>query len=77
MNWEVVGSILDQEAIAQGNGIRELKRLRDQYGGTNWYKKKGIARLRFLPSGPIVKAEIHWYEAHGVGKVEMKIKYLL
>ena len=77
MNWDIVGPITNQETIAEGNGIRELKRLRDRYGGTNWRKKKGFAMLRFLPTGPTLQAEIHWYEAHGVGKVETKIKALL
>jgi hypothetical protein len=77
MNWSIVGSITDQETIAEGHGIRELKRLRDHYGGAAWRKKKGIATVRFLPAGPAVRAEVHWYEAHGIGKVEMKIKALL
>jgi hypothetical protein len=77
MNWSVIGSILNQETIAQNHGIREFKRLRDHYGGTTWRKKKGIARVRFLPNGPTLKAEVHWYEAHGIGKVEIKIKELL
>jgi hypothetical protein len=76
-NWNVVGPITGQETIAEGNGIRELKRLRDQYGGLTWRKKKGFAQIRFLPAGPTVRAEIHWYEAHGVGKVHLKIKALL
>jgi len=76
MNWNIVGSITNQETIAEGNGIRELKRLRDSHGGTTWRKKKGIAMVRFLPDGPTVRAEVHWYEAHGIGKVEMKIKSL-
>ena len=77
MNWDIVGSISSLETIAEGNGIRELKRLRDTYGGTTWRKKKGVTVVRFKPSGPTLKAEVHWYEAHGVGKVEMKIKTLL
>ena len=77
MNWELAGPLTGEETIATGNGIRELKRLRDRYGGTAWRKRKGIARVRFLPAGPVLEAEIHWYEAHGVGKVELKIKTLL
>jgi hypothetical protein len=77
MNWEVASQIEGHEMIAEGSGIRELQRLRDCYGGKNWRKKKGIAMVRFLPAGPTVRAEVHWYEAHGVGKVEMKIKALL
>src|SRR5260364_279967 len=63
MNWDVVGLITNRETIAEGNSIRELKRLRDHYGGTTWRKKKGIAMVRFLPGGPTVKAEVHGYEA--------------
>jgi hypothetical protein len=77
MNWSVVGLITNQETIAEGNVIRELKRLCDRYGGKNWRKKKGIGMVRLLPAGVTVQAELHWYEAHGVGKVEMKIKTLL
>lgn len=77
MDWEVIGSIAGQETIAEGRGIRELRRLRKQYGGRAWRKKKGFVRIRFLPDGPTIEAEVHWYEAHGVGRVEMKIKRLL
>lgn len=77
MGWDIVGPISGIETIAEGNGIRELKRLRDAYGGMIWRKKKGFAMVWFKPNGPTVKAEVHWYEAHGVGKVEMKIKTLL
>jgi len=77
VDWDIVGAISSQETIAEGNGIREIKRLRDAYGGENWRKKKGFALVRFKPNGPTLEAEVHWYEAHGVGKVETKIKRLL
>jgi len=76
-SWVIVGSIKHAQTFAHGNGIRELARLVDTYGGKNWRKCKGFARIRLEPSGLLTNAELHWYEAHGVGKVEMKIKELL
>ncbi|MBM3341644.1 MAG: hypothetical protein FJY56_05980 [Betaproteobacteria bacterium] len=72
----VIPPLLSVETIARGRGIRELKRLTRHYGKGNWLKKKGYARVR-LESGAIVNAEVHWYEAHGIGKVEYKIKRFL
>ena len=71
--FEIVGSIEAVETIAQGHGIRDLTMLRSRYGVGNWRKKKGIATVR-LPDGETARAEIHWYEAHGIGKVNLKIK---
>ncbi|MBV9950167.1 MAG: hypothetical protein JOZ69_25225 [Myxococcales bacterium] len=73
MYFEVVGPILNQETIATGRGIRELLRLRRAYGGTRWRKRKGVAKIR-LRDGTERTAEIHWYEAHGIGCKEFKIK---
>jgi len=70
---KIVGPILAMETIAEGRGIRELQLLRERFGGVNWKKKKGIANL-LLPDGITALAEIHWYEAHGIGKVKMKVK---
>ena len=72
----VIPPLLNIETIAKGRGIRELKRPVRCYGKGNWLKKKGFGRAR-LKSGAIVNAEIHWYEAHGIGKVEHKIKHFL
>lgn len=77
MNWEMIENISDAVTFAEGSGIRELHRLIDTYGGKNWRKRKGFARVRFFSSGEVYRAEVHWYEAHGIGKVEMKIKELL
>lgn len=77
MSWELVGQISNVETFAEGHGIRELQRLIETYGGKNWRKRKGFGRIRLEPSGVLVDAELHWYEAHGVGKVEMKIKAML
>ena len=64
------------ETIASGGGIRELKRLRRLYGGRRWRKRKGVARVR-LRDGSEPVAELHWYEAHGLGRYEYKIKSFL
>lgn len=69
----IVGKILKPEIIAKGHGIRELARLTKYYGGGSWRKMKGIGQVK-LSSGHLVVAELHWYEAHGIGKKECKIK---
>jgi len=76
MNFEVIDEITDIETIAAGNAIRELARLQKQYGKGRWRKLKGVALVR-LASGRIRRAELHWYEAHGIGKREMKRKRYL
>lgn len=64
------------ETIAAGRGIRELPRLNKRHGKGRWRKRKGQAEV-LLPDGTICRAEIHWYEATGIGKRELKIKRLL
>jgi hypothetical protein len=76
MYFEIVGEISEIEIIATGPGIRRLKFLRKRYGGRHWRKQKGMATVR-LASGSIREAEVHWYEAHGVGRKGFKIKRLL
>ncbi len=76
MDIEVIGAITDIETIATGNSIRELPRLHKVYGAGNWWKRKGIATV-CLPDGSVHTAEVHWYEAHGIGRKELKIKRLL
>lgn len=73
MDFELVGEIADVETIATGKGVRDRARLRKQYGRARWRKVKGIAQVR-LPNGRIRLAEVHWYEAHGIGKREFKLK---
>ncbi len=73
MDFQLVSDITQVEIIATGVGVRHRARLRRAYGGLRWRKVKGIANVR-LPSGRIRLAEIHWYEAHGVGKREFKLK---
>jgi len=63
--------ITRSRVIAKGRGIRDLQRLLQDYGGkaSAWTKK----------SSPPVEMggevyEYHWYEHHGIGKIEIKIK---
>jgi hypothetical protein len=67
MYFEIIGEITEVETIAVGNSIREIARLRRQFGQGRWRKLKGVATVR-LPSGRIRRVELHWYEAHGVGR---------
>jgi len=76
MNYDIIDEITKIEMIVKGTGIRELNRLRKFYGLGNWKKMKGIARIR-LSTGKIRLAELHWYEAHGIGKKEIKRKKYL
>ena len=76
MDFDLVGDITDIETIATGSGIRALSRLRRLYGKGRWRKMKGSARIR-LRTGRIRIAEVHWYEAHGIGKKELKRKRYL
>jgi hypothetical protein len=73
MKFEIIGEIRHVETIASGHGIRILDRL---YGKGNWRKVKGWATVR-LEDGTISEAELHWFEAHGVGKRLMKVKVVL
>jgi hypothetical protein len=76
VDFEVVGSVGSIETIATGRAIRQLRRLNRQYGRGVWRKHKGIARVH-LKDGTVHRAEVHWYEAHGIGRREMKIKFPL
>ena len=76
MRFEILGEISDIETFAAGSGIREIARLRRIYGRGRWRKRKGIARIRFSDGSTHV-AELHWYEAAGIGRKEFKIKQLL
>jgi hypothetical protein len=75
VEFEIIGEIRHQELIASGHGIHILNRLIRLYGKGNWRKMKGIATVR-LDDGTITEAEVHWFEAHGIGKRRIKIKYL-
>ena len=76
MYFEIIGEIKDIETIAAGGRIKDIMRLRKQYGSAKWRKLKGIAKVR-LAGGKIRNAEVHWYEAHGIGKKKYKIRRLL
>jgi hypothetical protein len=76
MDFEMLGSMRNVETIATGREIRQLPRLRRSHGKGRWRKRKGVARVR-LQDGTVHMAEIHWYEAHGIGRREMKIKFPL
>ncbi|MDI6890891.1 MAG: hypothetical protein QMC83_08150 [Thermodesulfovibrionales bacterium] len=76
MYFEIIDEIEDIETIAVGGRIRDIMRLRKQYGPSRWRKLKGMAKVR-LQSGRICNAELHWYEAHGIGRKKIKIKRLL
>jgi hypothetical protein len=76
MHFEIIGEIDSIETIAVGGRIRDIMRLRHQYGEGRWRKLKGNARVR-LAGGMIRRAELHWYEAHGIGRKKVKIKRFL
>jgi hypothetical protein len=76
MYFEIISEIENIETIAIGGKIRDIMRIRNQYGLGRWRKMKGVANVR-LQSGIIRNAELHWYEAHGIGRRKMKIKRLL
>ena len=76
---EIIGEIERIETIARGTSLRDRRRLAEQYGEHRrgqWRKMKGLARVR-MPDGTIVRAEVHWYEASGMGRRELKVKRLL
>ena len=72
---KILDTIENIETIAKGRGIREYAQLVVQYGGKNWMKRKGTAIVEL--GGQTARAEVHWYECHGVGKVKMKVKHWL
>lgn len=73
MRFEIVSGIRNVETIASGTGVRDRRRLNREHGAGRWRKMKGIATVR-LADGTICEAELHWYEAHGIGKKEIKFK---
>lgn len=73
MSFKILDEITEVEIIAVGSSIREIARLRKRYGPGRWRKMKGIATIE-LPNGDTRQAEIHWYEARGIGRKEFKRK---
>lgn len=76
VTFEVVGPIRNGETIATGRAVRAFRRLTRIHGIGRWRKRKGIATVR-LPDGTLQEVEVHWYEAHGIGRRELKIKRVL
>jgi hypothetical protein len=76
VDFKIIGRITDIETIATGTTIREIRRLRRVYGLGRWRKRKGVGRVQ-LQDGTVRTAELHWYEAHGLGTYEHKIKQYL
>ncbi len=76
MDFEIIGNIEAIETIAIGSNIRVLAYLQKVHGRGRWRKLKGVASVR-IPNGEIRRVELHWYEAHGIGRKDMKIKQYL
>ncbi|MBN2131303.1 MAG: hypothetical protein JW741_17515 [Sedimentisphaerales bacterium] len=76
MKFEIIGQIEATEIIAVGTNIHDLAYLEEVYGRGRWRKLKGVAQVK-LPNGRIRRVELHWYEAHGVGRKDVKIKRYL
>jgi hypothetical protein len=76
VDFRILGRTTHAETIASGRAIREIRRLQRFYGRGRWRKRKGVARVE-LSDGSVRKAELHWYEAHGIGRHEYKIKRYL
>jgi len=75
-DFELIGDLTNIETIAVNLSIRELNRLKTQFGGRRWRKLKGTGLVQF-PNGEVYQAELHWYEAHGIGRKKMKVKRIL
>ena len=76
MDFEIIGELRNIEPIAIGRSIHDLARSRKHYGRGRWRKLKGFAAVR-LTDGTVHTAELHWYEAHGIGRKEFKLKFPL
>jgi hypothetical protein len=76
MRFSVLGEVSNIEVIARGTGIRDRARLRKAYGQGRWRKLKGIATIEY-ESGTICVAELHWYEAHGIGRRDYRVKRVI
>ncbi len=76
MYFEIMGPLRNVETFAVGRSIRDISRLRRLYGRGRWRKRKGVAKVR-LSDGALVEAELHWYEATGIGRRELRVKRIL
>jgi hypothetical protein len=72
-DFQLLSDVGDNEPIAVNLSVRERKNLKSRFGGRRWRKLKGVALVRF-PNGEVRRAEVHWHEAHGVGRRKMKVK---
>jgi hypothetical protein len=73
-DFDLLGDIQSIEVISRNRSIHEVRHLNHKYGVGKWRKLKGVALIRYKQSQRIVTAEIHWYEAHGIGAVKWKVK---
>jgi hypothetical protein len=73
-DFDLLTEIVAIEVIAMGRSIRDLRRLVESYGDGRWRKLKGVATVRLHGNGRVRRAELHWYEAHGIGRRDLKIK---
>jgi hypothetical protein len=76
MQFEIIGAIQEVQTIAVGSAIRDIRRLQKRFGVARWRKLKGVAIVR-LQNGETRRAEVHWYEAHGIGRRKLKMKRFL
>lgn len=72
-SFEIPGRLREVQVIAEGKSLKALPWLREAFGPGKWRKMKGVASIQY-PNGRVVQAELHWYEAHGIGRVDMKVK---
>ena len=70
---EILCKVDSVEVIAVGRSIRTLNFLQKRFGRGRWRKMKGVATIRDH-NGAVLRNEIHWYEAHGIGRVLIKRK---
>jgi hypothetical protein len=73
-DFDLLTEIINTETTAVNHSIRELEFLNRRYGVSRWRKRKGVATIRYKKNGLVVRAEVHWYEAHGIGAVKWKVK---
>ena len=76
MKFEILGDIRNVETIATGRGVYIRRHLDRRHGKGRWRKMKGTATIR-LGDGTVGDAEIHWFEAHGIGRRDFKVKRVL
>jgi hypothetical protein len=76
MEWEILSEIADIETIASGRGVYIRRFLDRTYGAGHWRKMKGIATVR-LADGTVCQAEVHWFESHGIGRKDFKVKRVI